>query len=90
MNGEHYEEWFKNVLTLVPYNKSVIVLDQAPYHKLRVSGTFMPKMFWRKFDMIEWMKKNKVPLPELVTEFLDMTKASLIKLSKKYPRRNAM
>jgi hypothetical protein len=37
--------------------------------------------------MIEWMKKNKVPLPELVTEFLDMNKASLIELSKKYPQK---
>jgi len=35
MNSERYLQWFKKILTLVP-DKSVIVVDQAPYHKCRV------------------------------------------------------
>lgn len=40
MNYERYEGWFKNVLKLIP-KKSVIVVDQAPYHKKRVSYHFI-------------------------------------------------
>jgi len=36
MNHERYHEWFKKILTLLP-DKSVVVVDQAPYHKKRVS-----------------------------------------------------
>ena len=35
MNHERCLEWFQKVINLVP-NKSVLVLDQAPYHKKRV------------------------------------------------------
>lgn len=32
MNAQHYEGWFREVLTLIP-DKSVVVLDQPSYHK---------------------------------------------------------
>jgi len=35
MNGDRYLEWFNNVLDKIE-DKSVIVVDQAPYHKSRV------------------------------------------------------
>jgi hypothetical protein len=35
MNSERYLKWFEKLLTLVP-DRSVIVVDQAPYHKKRV------------------------------------------------------
>lgn len=36
MNSDRYLEWFAKIVGLVP-DKSVLVLDQAPYHKKRVS-----------------------------------------------------
>ena len=42
MNQQHYVDWFKKLIDLLP-DKSVVVLDQAPYHKERVIDS---KMFY--------------------------------------------
>jgi len=34
MNGDHFKEWFSEVLDAVP-DKSVLVFDQASYHKMK-------------------------------------------------------
>ena len=84
MNAEHFNEWFRNVLTIIP-DKSVIVLDMAPYHRKRVPGTIMPKMSWLKSKIVEWFLHHHIILPENVDSFYDLTKASLIQLSLAYP-----
>ena len=82
MNAEHFHEWIKNVVQLLP-DKSVIVLDMAPYHRNRITGTAMPRKSWLKSRIVEWFELTFVPMPENVTTFHQ--KASLIKLSKDYP-----
>lgn len=84
MNFERYITWFKKILSLVP-DKSVLVLDQAPYHKKRVEGTIMPTMAWLKGDIIAWLEKQHVELPGNASTFQVFTKPQLIQLSKQKP-----
>ncbi|XP_035701525.1 uncharacterized protein LOC110842254 [Folsomia candida] len=85
MNSDRYLEWFAKIVGLVP-DKSVLVLDQAPYHKKRVKDSIMPTMAWLKADILAWFERNAIPLPENVSNFCTMTKQTLIALSKKYPK----
>lgn len=84
MNFERYIIWFKKVLTLVP-DKSVLILDQAPYHKKRVEGTIMPTMAWLKADIISWLQKQNIEIPDGISSFICLTKSQLILLSKLKP-----
>jgi len=84
MNSKHWLEWFRKVVKLIP-EKSVIIIDRVPYHRDRVIGTVMPKLHWRKDRIVAWFEQHKVPLPNLVQAYMELTKASLIELSKKYP-----
>ncbi|OXA43917.1 hypothetical protein Fcan01_21134 [Folsomia candida] len=77
--------WFAKIVGLVP-DKSVLVLNQAPYHKKRVKDSIMPTMAWLKADILAWFERNAIPLPENVSNFCTMTKQTLIALSKKYPK----
>jgi len=83
MNGEHFENWLCEVVRLVP-EKSVIVLDQAPYHRRKVPETMNPRSYWNKPQISEWMKRNNIPNPPLVQDPMQMTKASMLKLCKQY------
>ena len=86
MNGEHYQDWLKTkVLPRLP-DKSVIVLDQAPYHRNRVEFSGMPKMSWVKAKIIQWFAIHNIDTPPDVTDLNIYTKAGLIALSKKYPQ----
>jgi len=84
MNSKHWLEWFRRVVHLIP-EKSVVVLDQASYHKERVKGTVMPKMHWRKAEILEWFEGRDYELPFYIRSIDMLTKASLIELSKRYP-----
>lgn len=46
--GACFEEWFQNVLSMLPAN-SVIVMDNASYHSKTVEK--FPNMGWRKSDI---------------------------------------
>lgn len=77
MNSDHYQEWFKRILDLIP-QKSAIVIDQAPYHTMVDPKTKNPTMKWLKKDIIEWMKKNNTGLPSDCSSFEEVTKNVLI------------
>jgi len=44
----------------------------------------MPKTYWRKGQIVEWLISHAVPLPDGVINFNELTKASMIVLSKNY------
>ncbi|CAG5093179.1 Protein of unknown function [Cotesia congregata] len=81
MNAEHYLKWFQKVLQVLP-DKSVIILDQAPYHKMLDPEFRNPTTGWRKQKIIEWLVNRPVPLPQNINEFADLTKNELLQLAK--------
>ncbi|XP_043468229.1 uncharacterized protein LOC122502310 [Leptopilina heterotoma] len=83
MNAKHYEEWFRHVLTVLP-PKSVIVIDQAPYHTMLDPEFRNPTAEWLKARIIEWLIKRGVPVPDFAEDFNDLTKQSLLELSRSY------
>ncbi|OXA46169.1 hypothetical protein Fcan01_18959 [Folsomia candida] len=84
MDHVRYLTWFEKILSLVP-PKSVLVLDQAPYHRKRVEGTLMPNMAWLKQKIVDWVVQHDIRLPEGVESFHKLTKSSLIELAKSKP-----
>jgi len=81
MNKQHYEEWFRHILTLLP-NKSAIVIDQAPYHTMMTEESKNPNMGWRKDAIIDWIERHQIQLPEDAEEWSEFTKPSLLQTAK--------
>lgn len=81
MDSVRYLEWFKKVLLLVP-NKSVLVLDQAPYHRKRVETTINPTTSWRKQLIIDFLERNNVPKPLGINQFKEWTRPKLLNLAR--------
>lgn len=85
MNGEHFMEWFQQVLLRLP-EKSAIVLDQAPYHTMQDPQTRNPTMSWKKDDIIHWLIVNHVEPPVEENGYQDLyeelTKTELIELGR--------
>jgi len=84
MDATHFSAWFQKLVDLLP-PKSVIVLDRASYHRKKIPGSGMPTTSWRKAIIIEWLQNHNVPLPNNVSRFEELTRPSLLKLSKNYP-----
>ena len=58
MNGTHFAEWFeKKLVTNLP-PRSVIVLDNAPYHNVVVEK--VPVQSSTKTFMREWLTKHEI------------------------------
>lgn len=85
MNAQHFEEWFRKVLTILP-PKSAVVIDQAPYHTMVDPETKNPTMSWLKGDIISWIVNKNIPLPPDATEFVKLTKSVLINHARPYFR----
>ena len=82
MNGEHFQEWIKEVVSALP-NKSVLVLDQASYHRNITPETRNPTLSYRKQDLINWLQEHNIPVPAEVNSFSVMKVAELQELAKK-------
>lgn len=55
MSGEIFLEWFENILPKLE-NNAVIVMDNAPYHSMKLEK--VPNTKWKKSDIIEWLKSK--------------------------------
>ncbi|KAJ8317360.1 hypothetical protein KUTeg_005264 [Tegillarca granosa] len=64
MCGAVFMEWFKTQLIPSLTEKSVIVLDNASYHNLRVPGTESPTSSWKKCDIANWLTKINITYPK--------------------------
>ncbi|OXA41332.1 hypothetical protein Fcan01_24063 [Folsomia candida] len=78
---QHYEECLGEVLKLIP-DKSVIVLDQASYHKRITEETKNPTTAFRKQEIIDWLTAHDIPLPNGFSEFSKMTVPMLLALAR--------
>ena len=68
MNGDCFNDWFEHQLLPVLDNPSVIVLDNATYHNVRVLGTKSPTMAWRKPRIIEWPQNRNIGLKTILQQ----------------------
>ena len=58
MNFENFRKWFvESLLPRIPA-RSLIVMDNAPYHNVYVEGTFYPTTSTRKAELIDWLQQN--------------------------------
>lgn len=83
MNAQHYEEWFAEVLKLIP-DKSVIVIDQASYHKRITDETRNPTTAFRKQEIIDWLTARQIELPVGFSKFSEMTVPVLLNLARQH------
>ena len=58
MDGDRFEEWFKNQLLPNIPARSIIVLDNAKYHSMEINKA--PVSSTRKQDMQEWLQERKI------------------------------
>ncbi|CAC5395640.1 unnamed protein product [Mytilus coruscus] len=75
MNSKIFEQWIEKQLVPALPKKSLIVMDNALYHSVRVEGTKPPTSNSRKGDMVDFlnklgvefdMKKTKPKLYEII------------------------
>jgi predicted O-methyltransferase YrrM len=59
MKFKHYEEWFRRILKFIP-DKSVIVIDRAPYHTVQDPATRNPTSSSKKDDIFNWLIDHKI------------------------------
>ena len=74
MNSSVFEEWFKNQLLPNITPNSVIVMDNAPYHSVKLEKH--PTSSWRKGDIKDWLvEKGAQPTDDLLKrELYEMAK----------------
>lgn len=58
MNGEVYEDWFHQILSLLQPNR-VVILDNAPYHSRKLEK--IPHSGFKKPQIIEWLVEKNIP-----------------------------
>lgn len=55
MNFENFRKWFvESLLPRIPA-RSLIVMDNAPYHNVYVEDTFYPTSCAKKAELIDWL-----------------------------------
>ena len=62
MNGDSYEQYFANSLCTNVPQRSLIVIDNAPYHS-RNDETY-PVSKWKKQQYIDWLKSKDIAVPK--------------------------
>ncbi|XP_031829397.1 uncharacterized protein LOC116425591 [Nomia melanderi] len=59
MNATNFEKWIKEKLLPNIPAKSVIVMDNAPYHSVQLNRP--PSKYAKKEDMVKWLVENNIP-----------------------------
>ena len=68
MNATVFMDWtIKKLIPALP-PKSLVVLDNASYHSVRVEGTKTPTSNNRKAEMQEWLVKNNIKFENKMTK----------------------
>jgi len=58
MNFQNFRKWFvESLLPRIP-DRSLIVMDNAPYHNVYVEGTFYPTSGTKKAELIDWLHQH--------------------------------
>ena len=61
MTGEHFEEWFKDILIPNVPSNCLIVMDNASYHSCKCVE--VPTKSWTKSKLIEWIVYYEISFP---------------------------
>lgn len=59
MDGDRFLEWFKNITPKLEPG-SIIVMDNAPYHSVKIEKT--PTTAWNKQQIIDWLQSKGIPM----------------------------
>lgn len=78
MNADVFEEWFEQVLDLIPTG-SLIVMDNASYHSRLLEK--LPTTSWRKDDIKQWLTSKNIPFDD------DMVKKELLIITSEHKKR---
>ncbi|CAG2199638.1 unnamed protein product [Mytilus edulis] len=76
MNKEHFTEWFRDTLLPKLPPRSVIVMDNAPYHSHLDPDSKVPNTNSNKSEISAWLEKSNVQYDKKMkkTELLDLVK----------------
>ncbi|CAC5355671.1 unnamed protein product [Mytilus coruscus] len=76
MNKEHFTEWFRDTLLPKLPPRSVIIMDNAPYHSHLDSDSRVPNTSSNKSEISAWLEKSIVQYDKKMkkTELLDLVK----------------
>ena len=76
MNRKVFMNWFENNLLPALSQNSIVVLDNASYHNLKVEGTKSPTTATKKVDIQQWLCKQGVNFTQKVlkAELLELVK----------------
>lgn len=58
MDGNYFENWFKTKLLPNILPNSVIVMDNAPYHSIKLEK--LPTTAWKKCDIQAWLSRKGI------------------------------
>ena len=61
MNGVIFEDWLKNKLLPVLPEPSLIIMDNAPYHKRQDEDTKAPTMANKHSEIQKWLNDRNIP-----------------------------
>ena len=61
MNGVIFEDWLKNKLLPVLPEPSLIIMDNAPYHKRQDEDTKAPTMANKHSEIQKWLNERNIP-----------------------------
>jgi transposase len=58
MDGPCFENWFENKLLPNLVRKTVIVMDNAPYHSVKTE--LLPNQSWNKNNIMDWLRQKDI------------------------------
>ena len=61
MNSVVFLEWFENQLMPALKNPSLVVLDNASYHNVKIEDTVCPKFSQKKVVLQKYLTQHNIP-----------------------------
>ena len=84
MNGTNFKKYLKEKLLPNITEKSVIVLDNAPYHNFVEEEDQVPTSSWLKARVVEWFQKKDIPYPDKAFKYELLEMVKKMNLEKRY------
>ena len=78
MNSDHFLEWFEKTLIPNLNPRSVIVMDNAPYHNILTKETKPVTNAMKKDEIIKWMNERKIAFEP------ESTKPEILQIAKQH------
>ena len=82
MNGVIFEDWLKNKLLPALPEPSLIIMDNAPYHKRQDEDTKAPTMANKHSEIQKWLNERNIPFAKSGPDSHKKALVNLVKYSK--------